>query len=191
MEPNQTAFVVLDGQNDFLSKGGVLNEAIEASSPNLPSKLNAWIARARSRGMPVINTHIVFDEGYPQAGERPYGIFAAVKETGGFLRNTWGAEPAEALELQPTDFAFEKPGMSAFLNPDFEKTLKERGIRTLILSGLLTDACVECTMRAAYDKGFEVYVAEDATATLDSTKHEATVGQSYPMFSKPLAIEDL
>ncbi len=188
-----TALVILDGQNDFLSEGGVLHEAIRAKEgePSLLEKLNTLIARARDCGMTIINTRITFSEGYPEAGEDPYGIFAAVKETGGFIEGSWGAETAEGLDVQPDDLVFEKHGMSAFLNPEFEAQLKQRGITKLILAGLLTDACVECTMRAAYDKGYEVLAVDEAIAALDPSKHRSTVDNSFPLFSKATSTEEL
>ena len=66
---------------------------------------------------------------------------------------------------------------------------KEKGITTVILCGLLTDVCVEATMRIAYDKWFEVFTVTDATATLDVNKQEATVETSFPLFSKPVNTE--
>ena len=87
------------------------------------------------------------------------------------------------------DIVLEKHGMSAFLNPDLEKILKECGIKTIILAGMLTDACVECTMRSAYDNGYEVYSLVDATAALDSDKHNTTVEGSYPLFAKTMTTD--
>ncbi|MEM7516674.1 MAG: isochorismatase family cysteine hydrolase, partial [Planctomycetota bacterium] len=188
-----TALVILDGQNEFLTQGGALNAPIEAQNEGAPivDTLNDWIAAAHARGMLVIDTKIVFDPGYPEAGASPYGIFAAVKDSGGFQRGSWGAETAEGLKLQDEDLVLEKPGMSAFLNPQFEQELKARGIENLILTGMLTDACVECTMRSAYDRGYQVYAATDAMRTLDPGKHHATIEQSFPLFSRPLALSEL
>lgn len=188
MNPKTTALIVLDGQNDFLNEGGVLYEAVSSteSGRGIKDKLNEVIASAREKGIQVINTRVTFSEGYPEAGESPYGIFAAVGQTGGFIKDTWGAETAEGLDIGENDIVLEKHGMSAFLNPELERILKEKGIKTIILAGMLTDACVECTMRSAYDSGYEVYSLVDATAALSSEKHKATVEQSYPMFAKTL-----
>lgn len=188
----KTALVILDGQNDFLSEGGVLHDAIQGTNngPEMTERLNRIIAIARDKGMPVINTMVAFSEGYKEAGEHPYGIFAAVGETGGFLKGTWGAETAEGLDVNTSDIVLEKPGMSAFLNPEFENILKTHGIQSLVLAGMLSNACVECTMRDAYDKGYEVYSLSDAITALDSQTHDATVEQSYPLFSKSLTITE-
>ncbi len=193
MSTPQTALVVLDGQNDFLTQGGVFYDAIRSQDDDrsLVESINAWIEAAHQRDVAVINTHIVFDDGYPIAGDSPYGIFAAVKDSGGFLRGSWGAETAEDLRFGQADMVFEKPGMSAFLNPEFEAALQRNNIDTLVLAGLLTDACVECTMRTAYDKGYDVFVAADATRTLDPDKHTTTIEQSFPLFSKTMRLDEL
>ena len=192
MNPHTTALVILDGQNDFLSEGGVLYEAVKSTETgsDIKEKLNNILAAARRSGMQVINTLVTFSEGYPEAGDSPYGIFAAVGQTGGFIKGTWGAQAADGLDIQDNDIIIEKHGMSAFLNPEFDKTLKERGIKTLVLAGCLSDACVECTMRSAYDNGYEVYSLTDAIAALDSNKHRATVEDSYPLFSKNMTSEN-
>lgn len=188
INPETTALVILDGQNDFLSEGGVLHDAISNTDngPEMVNRLNRIIAIARDKGITVINTMVAFSEGYKEAGDSPYGIFAAVGETGGFLKGTWGAETAESLDVKEGDIVLEKPGMSAFLNPEFEKALKERGITTIVLAGMLSNACVECTMRDAYDKGFEVYSLSDAITALDTGTHDRAVEQSYPLFSKAI-----
>ena len=192
MDPKTTALVILDGQNDFLSEGGVLYEAVESTETgaNIEGRLNSIMAAARESGMPVINTLVTFSEGYPEAGENPYGIFAAVGETGGFIKGTWGAETADGLDVKEKDIVLEKHGMNAFLNPELGEILKERGIKTLVLAGFLSDACVECTMRSAYDNGYEVYSLSDAIAALDSEKHKTTVEGSYPLFSKNITSQE-
>lgn len=192
MNPNATALIVLDGQNDFLNEGGVLYEAVSSteSGRGIKDKLNEVIAAARDKGIQVINTRVTFSEGYPEAGETPYGIFAAVGQTGGFIKGTWGAETADGLDIDANDIVLEKHGMSAFLNPELENILKEKGITTLILAGMLTDACVESTMRNAYDKGYEVYSLTDVTTALSNEKHNATVEDSYPLFAKNMTKQD-
>ena len=149
INPTNTALIILDGQNDFLSQGGVLYPVIlnTINGPQLLQRLNRAIAAAREKGMLVVNTSVAFSEGYKEAGEAPYGIFASVGATGGFVKNTWGVETAEGLNIQEDDIFIEKAGMNAFINPEFEVTLQKHNINTMILAGLLSNACVECTMR--------------------------------------------
>jgi len=188
MNTNNSALLIIDGQNDFLSEGGAFYKAVRpvANENHLLQKLNDAIAKARLANMTIINTAVAFSDGYAEAGNSPYGIFAAVAQSGGFLKGTWGAQSAEGLNLYDEDIFLEKTGMNAFLNKDLSIILKEKNITHLVLAGLLTDACVECTMRYAYDKGFEVSVLTDATATIDPNKQKSTIENSFPLFSKPM-----
>lgn len=63
----------------------------------------------------------------------------------------------------------------AFLYTDLEKILKKKGIRQLVICGVLTNICCETTARSAFMRGFEVYFATDATATYKKDMHEAAL----------------
>ncbi len=188
MNTNNTALIIIDGQNDFLTEGGALYEAVRpvADENNLLKNLNDALAKARLANMTIINTAVAFSEGYSEAGDSPYGIFAAVAQSGGFLKGTWGVRSAEGLNLEEQDVLLEKAGMNAFLNKDLESILAEKNIGHIVLAGLLTDACVESTMRYAYDRGFKVSVLTDATATIDPNKQKMTVENNFPLFSKSM-----
>jgi nicotinamidase-related amidase len=56
---------------------------------------------------------------------------------------------------------------SAFIGTDLEARLKQNGLKTVVLAGLVTDHCVSTTARMAGNLGFDTYVVSDATATFD------------------------
>ena len=58
-----------------------------------------------------------------------------------------------------------------------------------MLSGFLTNCCVESTMRTAYEKGFNVVTLTDAVATT-SDEGQAVTGGSYGMFSQPMTVAE-
>jgi nicotinamidase-related amidase len=68
---------------------------------------------------------------------------------------------------------------SAFAHTDFSLLLQIRGIRNLILAGVVTDVCVFSTMKDACDKGLDCLLVRDACAAA-SHIHDAVV-QSVEM----------
>lgn len=60
--------------------------------------------------------------------------------------------------------------MSVFASSDIDAQLKQAGIKTLIISGLMTHACVAGAARDAVPLGYDVVVASDATATRAITR---------------------
>ena len=62
-----------------------------------------------------------------------------------------------------------KSSVSVFPTTDIDQQLKHKGIKTLIVSGLMTHACVSGAARDAVPLGYDVIVADDACATRDLT----------------------
>lgn len=75
---------------------------------------------------------------------------------------------------------------SAFIGTNLEERLRAGGIHTVVLTGLVTNHCVETTARMAGNLGFETYFVWDATATFartgpDGRRHSADDIQSMTL----------
>ncbi|KAF2837438.1 Isochorismatase hydrolase [Patellaria atrata CBS 101060] len=53
----------------------------------------------------------------------------------------------------------------AFLNTELEGLLRERNVKRVVVTGVLTDCCVDTSARAAFNRGFETWVVRDAVGT--------------------------
>ncbi|PMY64395.1 MULTISPECIES: cysteine hydrolase family protein [Pseudomonas] len=75
-------------------------------------------------------------------------------------------------DMQPRakDRVLQKSTVSVFASTDLDKRLKSAGIENLIISGLMTHACVAGAARDAAPLGYKVIVASDASATRDITR---------------------
>ena len=194
MNVTNTAVVLIDVDNDFLSEDGKLNGAIKAvlDSNQVVANINKLINGARSVGAKIIHVPIVFSTDYREMGNDPYGIFKVVKDTGAFQRGSWGAKVADNLVVDVNDIIIDnKSGTCAFATTDLDKVLKQNGITNIILGGLLTNICIETTMRTAYDKGYKVYALTDCCATVGDEQQQASIANNWPMFSMPLTTDEL
>ncbi len=168
LDPETTALIVVDLQNDFCSPGGYYagtgqNVAALAAAVEPASRL---LHRAREAGMPVVFTRIVR---HPSTGPTenrhrllPRRWFSQGKR---LVPGTWGADLVGGLQPRPDELVLDKNGYSAFHGTELEAHLHACGVRTLVLCGVLTYACVLATAFAAFDRGFDVVLATDATGS--------------------------
>ena len=61
----------------------------------------------------------------------------------------------------------EKNVNSAFIGTDLQERLDQKGIKHLVIAGLVTDHCVSTTVRMAGNLGYDAFLVADATATFD------------------------
>ena len=84
-----------------------------------------------------------------------------------FLEGTYGCEISERIKPLPDDKVIVKYYPNSFLETELDSYLKEKGIKKLIVCGMMTHMCVDTTVRAAMDYGYEVDLVADACATMD------------------------
>jgi len=62
-----------------------------------------------------------------------------------------------------------------FLNTDLQDILHAKGVRQVVICGVMTNLCCETTARSAFMRGFEVFFVKDGTATFKQAMHEASL----------------
>ena len=177
VDPRRAVLVVQDMQNDVIMEGGAWADSgapEHAKEQNVVDNVQRLAEACRAAGIPVIHVHYIVEEG--AAGLKVNaGLFRGVKETGGLVRGSWGAAPAQGLEPQKGDFVVEKMRMNAWEGTRLESLLKGFGRDTIIVTGAWTNMSVEHTARTGADKGYYMIVPEDGCSTMNAEWHNASI----------------
>lgn len=144
----KSALVVIDFQNEYFSGRMPIPDGAAALA-----KTRELITFADSHKIPVYHVQHVAPAGSP--------VFALDGQTVRF-------HPDMQPRLQ--DVVLQKSTVSVFASTDLDQQLKKAGIQTLIISGLMTHACVAGAARDAAPLGYNVIVASDASATRAITR---------------------
>ncbi len=94
MDPEKTAVVLIEYQNDFTSPGGTLHEAVKPvmEATQMMRNTKETVEKARDLGATIVHAPITFTEDYRELTSEPYGILKGVVDTKSFRKGTWGAE---------------------------------------------------------------------------------------------------
>ncbi|WP_189226130.1 cysteine hydrolase family protein [Saccharothrix coeruleofusca] len=177
-----TAVLVVDMQNGFLHPEGSLSRA-GMGLPDAEPAIRATeglLASARASGLPVLYTRHVISEGGPEMSPRWREAAAPVLavEPRMLSHGSWDARIIDRLAPAVDEVVVDKNRYDAFLYTDLEDALRGLEVERLLVAGVLTNVCVESTVRSALERGFDVAVASDATAAYDGFKAPSLVAMS-------------
>ena len=175
--PSRTALLIVDMQTDFASPEGAMGRA-GADLSAVPGALTAAMRladAARGAGAPVVfvglmttpeDDSVVWAERMRRLGGDPAGDLALCR-VGTAGAAFVGPNPLAGEPVVP------KLRYSGFFRTDLDARLQRLGVDTLVVAGLTTDCCVDCTVRDAFHLDYHVFVAADACAAYDADLHAA------------------
>ena len=85
---------------------------------------------------------------------------------------SWDAKVLDAIAPAEDEIVLPKTSSSVFISTNLDYVLRNLGVRSLIIAGVLTDQCIDSAVRDACDLGYLVTVPTDACATLTAERHE-------------------
>lgn len=150
--------LLVDLQNDYFPGGNMELVDIERAAANARLLLKEY----RKTEQPVIHIqHISMHRG---------ATF--------FLPETNGAEIHATAAAQRDEIVVVKNYPNSFRDTPLLELLKQRKISDIVICGAMSHMCIDATVRAAFDFGFNVMVAEDACTTKDLTFKGKTINAS-------------
>ncbi len=166
VELAKSAVVVVDMQNAFASKGGMLDiaEMDISDAPRVVSSIKTVLDAARKARVPVVYVQMGYKPDLSNSGgpnspnwhkELAMHLMKCRPELKGRLltEGTWDFEIVEELKPEPGDLVLIKTRYSGFAGTTLDSQLRTRGIRYLFFMGIATNVCVESTLRDAYFQG--------------------------------------
>ncbi|HXZ19010.1 MAG TPA: cysteine hydrolase [Candidatus Acidoferrales bacterium] len=171
-----SAIVVVDMQNAFASKGGMLDLAgVDISgAARVVTAIRAVLTAARPAGMCVVYLQMGYKPDLSNAGgpgspnpkkELAMCMMGRREEWKGKLltEGSWDFALVDELAPHAGDLVIVKTRYSGFAGTSLDAQLRARGIRHLFFTGIATNVCVESTLRDAYFLEYWPVIVGDCT----------------------------
>ena len=174
LDPATTALVLIDLQQGILpyAKAPYDGAAVMANAVPLAAAFHA-------RKSPVVRVKVGFSA---DGGDMLKATVDAPNPAGAPPSN-WLDDPAD-LPTLPGDLSILKRQWGAFHGTELDLQLRRRGIRTIVLAGIATSIGVESTARFAWELGYDIVFAEDATSGPDAQMHANSFGKVFPRLGR-------
>jgi ureidoacrylate peracid hydrolase len=179
IDTKKTALIVVDMQNGFCKKGGMIDvlKGMDEQKANRAIQTDKKVIDVcRRNGIPIIYLRMIYQPDLSNTGgpDSPnyWKESAAVamrtrpEYKGKFLTDgTWDGDIAVELRPQPEDLVIDKCRFSGFRKTNLDSTLKGLGIKHLLFIGIATNVCVESTIRDAFFQDYFPLMISDACCT--------------------------
>jgi ureidoacrylate peracid hydrolase len=177
LQPGRTALLVIDMQRGFLEPGAALE--VPAGREIVP-RVRTLIEACRRRRVPVIFTQFVYAVAVPCMRGDPFGpehLPARPAEPTGYGRPSSnclippdgapGPDSAEiipALAPRPGELVVRGHTYDKFYGTPLDLALRSQDIRYLVIAGVVTEICVNCTLLSAANRDYRVTAVTDGVA---------------------------
>jgi len=211
-----TALIVVDMQNGYLHpEGSFARLWPEAAKKNVESPLvirdpieagkqfdltllrraipgsGRLIGAAREVGVPVIYLTYVYRPDYRDGGVLIQEINPAFKDVGYVTDGSWDAEIVDELKPQDGDIIVKKSRYSGFHATRLETVLRSLHVETLVMCGVGTHHCVQCTARDAHMRDYRTFVVQDATDEANEVWKQTSLASFAYGFGWVVNVEDV
>ncbi|MEU9156357.1 isochorismatase family cysteine hydrolase [Streptomyces sp. NPDC048417] len=185
--PDETALLIVDPYNDFLSEGGKLWPRAKevAEGVGLLDHMRTVLATARAQGSRVfvVPHHRTIPGDYVTWDHlSPTQRRVAAQQT--FAEGSWGAEWHPDFQPREDEIVVRQHwASSGFANTDLDFLLKQHHIRKIVLIGMRANTCVDTTARYGQELGYHVTLVRDAIASFSWAEMTATFDLNAPLYA--------
>jgi ureidoacrylate peracid hydrolase len=171
------ALIVVDMQNGFCHPEGSFPRIGLGLEGADAAVRNAAIAvkQARAADVPVIFTRHLYRLGRADEGPALIRNSPALTLVNGLAAGSWDADVVDDLDCQPDDLKVDKVRFDAFQWTSLDPLLRGLSVTRLVVCGVVTNLCVETTVRSAFMRDLPVTLIEDACAAKTRRLHELSI----------------
>jgi len=184
-----TAILVVDMQNDYCSPEGSVAQrghSVAMIDAMLP-RLQRFLDGARRAGAKIVFVQCIHE---PSTDSAAWLFRHGGKPQAHCRRGTWGVEfyGVSPVEGEPVVV---KHRYSAFVGTRLESVLHTLNIKTLVMTGVGTNVCVESTARDGFMRDYNIVFLSDCTATSTQEAHDATLANMRQFFGIVATSDDV
>jgi nicotinamidase-related amidase len=172
LDPQKTALVVIDLQNAIVGMNPVPHTAAQVID-NSKKLAEAF----RAKGAPVVYVRVDLNDFLKLPADQPTNL-------GDKPLPAAASEIATSAGFQPGDILVTKRHWGAFAGTDLEQHLRSRGVDTVVLTGISTNAGVESTARQGTGLGFAFVLVEDACSAENADHHSFAFENIFPRLAR-------
>lgn len=165
-DPKTTALLVIDMQADFYApEGGVAKRAKKVGKmQSVAKKIDQFIVQVGDKIGLLVFTKYISGKGITPANLKK----VAEKENYSLMcEKGSGQEEISGIKIPPNAIVIEKPHYDAFAYTNLLTLLKNKDIKTVLVTGVRTEVCVDSTAKRAASEGFDTFILSDLVATYD------------------------
>ena len=89
------------------------------------------------------------------------------------IRGTEDVEIVDEIAPEEGDLIIEKRMLSGFFSSELDFTLRELGVKKLIIGGVAAEACVLKTALDAFELGYDLTLVEDCIGSMSQKRYDA------------------
>lgn len=172
LAPKTTALVIIDLQNAIVGMNTAPHNAGQ-----VVEKSRMLAEAFRAHGAPVVYVRVDLNNFLALPVDQPFNL-------GDKPLPATASEIAASAGFQSGDILITKRHWGAFAGTELEQQLKARGVDTVVLTGISTNAGVESTARQGTGLGFAFVVVEDACASQDAEQHRFAFEKTFPRLTR-------